>query len=59
MRQITKNNNIKKPKFNKRITIAMTKDDDFDFVNNDFGDDTHQINQIITKNNKIKNINSH
>ena len=51
---ITKNNNVKKPKFNKRITIAMTKDDDFDFVNNDFSDDK---NQNLNNDNNPKDIN--
>ena len=53
---ITKNNNIKKPKFNKRITIAMTKDDDFDFVNHDFGEDTNQnLNNINNNFNNNQN----
>ena len=51
---ITKNNNVKKPKINKRITIAMTKDDDFDFVNNDFSDDK---NQNLNNDNNPKDIN--
>ena len=51
---ITKNNNVKKPKLNKRITIAMTKDDDFDFVNNDFSDDK---NQNLNNDNNPKDIN--
>ena len=52
---ITKNNNVKKPKFNKRITIAMTKDDDFDFVNNDFSDDKNQ--NLNNNDNNPKDIN--
>jgi len=52
---ITKNNNVKKPKINKRITIAMTKDDDFDFVNNDFSDDKNQ--NLNNNDNNPKDIN--
>ena len=46
---ISKNNNIKKPNYPKRITMAITKDNEYDFLNDD--NNNNDINQNFNDNN--------
>ena len=47
---ISKNNNIKKPNYPKRITMAITKDNEYDFLNDD-NNNNDDINQNLNDNN--------